>query len=217
MAWLTAASDLRTLLSDGPTDKLAYQKKCFGLINGDNTIFKTFEFRRVSDFTVAEAPAGVFVDGAASPASADDTASGEFQLTTAPDDGSVVTATYYYQWFIDSELVTFLTQASNWLGLGADYLNISGGLTPAALYYAASQAYMKVANKWSTMASETYLVEDAPSQKNMGVAKTFMDLADSYGKQAIEHRNDFYSRQGQALAPTFMSIQGRVSPITPRR
>lgn len=215
--WLTAGDDLRNLLSDGTTDKLVYRKKVFGQINSSNTAFKTFEFRRVTDFTSASLPLGVFVDDQAVAVSSDDLPSGEFQIGSAPDDGSVVTASYYYQWFLDSEIVTFLVKSSDWLGFGDNYVNTAQGLRPAALDYAASDAYRKLANRWSTLQSATYQLEDAPDPKQLSLAATFLKLADSFLKSASEKRDDFYKRQGQALAPNFRSIQGRIGPITPRR
>jgi hypothetical protein len=45
-----AILSLQTLLNDGPTDKLGYLKPPVGDINGTNVQFKTFEFRRVTNF-----------------------------------------------------------------------------------------------------------------------------------------------------------------------
>ena len=61
MQWSTSVADLRAWLNDGPTDKLVSRKRCLGRIDGSNKIFKTFEFRRVTDFTTATSPFGVYV------------------------------------------------------------------------------------------------------------------------------------------------------------
>lgn len=50
MSWTTAASDLRTSLSDNSKDKHCYRKSVFGELNGTNTRFKTLEFRRINNF-----------------------------------------------------------------------------------------------------------------------------------------------------------------------
>ena len=115
--WTTALQDLRNHLSDGATDRYHFRKRCFGEIDGTNTRFKTFEFRRVTDFTQEE---GVYINGVLQPASgvsSDSLIPGEFILQTAPSDGSIVEASYYTQWFLDSELEDFLKQSSRWLSL----------------------------------------------------------------------------------------------------
>ena len=137
MSWLTAVSDLRVILSDGPTDKLRAFKAVFGLQNGINATYKTFEFRRVSDFsaTAMAAPLGIYIDGVRIPAASvlsDDLATGFFTLTDPVLDTQNLAATYYIQWFNDSELDGFLIRSSNWLGLPDDYSTIPSGLKTAA-------------------------------------------------------------------------------------
>jgi hypothetical protein len=222
MSWTTAVTDLRTLLSDGAKDRYAYRKKCFGSVDGTNAMFKTLEFRRVSDFTDANSasPLGVYVSGvrvATADVSSDDIASGEFTLALPPTPDQSVEATYYYRWFIDTELETFLTAASEWLGLSTDYAQIPEGLRPSAKYYAAQEAMHKMAARWVERLSEQYLVEDAPDHKNMGVAGTYRQLAEDYKKKSVELRDQYYTRQGQSLAPLYGNNFGSVREVTPRR
>src|SRR5512135_546208 len=98
MSWSTAISDLRTLLNDNPLNRYCYRKKVFGKLDGVNVNFKTFEFRRVTDFTTAELPLAVYLNGSpidVSKIENDNTVTGEFALVDAPIDGDELTATYY--------------------------------------------------------------------------------------------------------------------------
>jgi len=216
VSWTTAVADLRALLSDGPTDKLR-QKRVLGNQDGVRTKFKTFEFRRVTDFTTATAPLGVFVDGTAVTVSADDVATGAFTLAVAPTNGQEIEARYYMQWFIDSELQTFLRSASQWLGLGATFANVPAGLQPSALQYAAADAYQKLALRWAEHQSETYRLEDQPDGKLKSVADQYRAMSTDHRKLALSNRDEFYKRQGQALQPLFRTIQGNAKETVPQR
>lgn len=203
-------------MSDGPTDRYVYRKKCFGQVDGINSSFKTFEYRRVTDFTTSATPLGVYVSGTIAAASADSTATGEVILSIAPTPGQVVAATYYYQWFLDSELSSFLSYAAQWLGFGVDPQNVPVGLQPSGLYYAGQEAYHKLAIKWSERASETYLLEDQPDPKILGLADTYRKMAEDFKKKSVELRDQYYTRQGQTLAPNFGTAFGAVSNPVPR-
>ena len=118
--WATTAaaiSDLRTLLSDNVTDKLAEKKLVFGKINGVNQLFKTFERRRITDFSQAPdspSPEGVYLNDVLVSSGgiiSDDLVSGSFTIAVAPDDGDELRATYYYRWFLDTDLDMFLKNA----------------------------------------------------------------------------------------------------------
>lgn len=218
MAWITAVSDLRTLLSDGPTDRYSSRKRCFGEVNGTNSVFKTFEFRRITDFTVSTFPQCVYVDGTVIPASgiaSDFQATGEFviNLPYIPVDGDIVEASYYSQWFIDSELSEFLTTASNWLSSQIDFSLLSNGLWPCALKYAAAEAYLKMAIRWRTFLSEGYRVEDEPKKPGTGAADEYVKMAELFRKEATQARDEFYTRQGRNLQPLFGSLLGNVRPM----
>lgn len=224
--WTTTAaaiSDLRRLLSDGPTDKLAEKKLVFGKVNAVNVLFKTFERRRFTDFSVVPvgtSPEGVYVnDVLVSPGNIlnDDLTSGSFRVNVAPDDGDEIRATYYYRWFLDDELDQFLTNACQWLGFGTDYTKIADGLIPSALHYAAQEAYDRLALWWSTKISTAFMLDDAPDAQNQGVIDSYNKLADKMRAKATELRNDFYTRQGQSLAPLFLSSPGTVRDYVPRR
>lgn len=214
--WITAVFDLRTLLSDGPEDRYNSRKRCFGEVNGTNNTFRTFEFRRITDFTTATTPLGVYINGtrlSESDISTDYLNTGEFVIGASgsiPVDGDVVEASYFNQWFLDSELQGFLKVASNWLTSSDDYTQIVGGLTPSALKYAASEAYLKLAIRWRTFLSEQYRVEDEPKKPGTGPADEFIKMANTFRQEALKSRDEFYTRQGQALQPLFGSVLGNV-------
>lgn len=213
MAWITAISDLRIELSDGSTDRYHFRKEVFGELNGNNLLFKTFEFRRTTDFTQES---GVFLNGNLLPisgVSSDDLSTGVFILVEAPVDGDSLEASYYSQWFIDEELQEFLISSSRWLLSSDDYTLIPGGLIPSALSYAKSRAYTKMAQRWRNYYSEMYKVEDAPQQKASGNVDSFIKMAEYFKKEATESRDEYYTRQGQALQPLFKTISGAVRNI----
>jgi len=221
--WATAVTELQELLNDQGNDRYCYRKKVFGNIDGTNTSFKTFEFRRVTNFTdsvLSAAPLGIYSNGvrlSPSAVASDDLASGEFTLNVAPAKGTALVATYYYQWFELSELQSFLTSASRWLQNGDDYTTIPSGLNQGALYYAAQMALLKMAMRWATRASNSFLLDDQPKQEALALAKTYSEQAAGFEKSAEKYRDDYYTKSGQSLAAFSTSNWGSVSAVTPRR
>jgi hypothetical protein len=224
MSWTTAVDDLRTKLSDGPTDKLRAFKRVFGDVNGTNERFKTLEFRRVTNFVTVDYSSnlGIYINGArVTPdyISMDDPETGFFAFDAAyiPTSGMVIEATYYLQWFLDAELESFLRIATNWLGLGDTYANIQPGLRPAALLYATADAFTKLASRFSETMSETYRLEDMPDAKRFEIIAAWKASAKESMDAAITARNDFYSRQGQNFAPLYGMAVGAVRGVGPSR
>jgi len=217
MAWTTSLADLRALLSDGASDKYRYRKRVINEVNGVNRVFKTFEFRRVTDFTSVTGDLGVYVNGALATVSSDTVGNGEFVLATAPTDGSYVEATYYIQWFLDAELNQFLRSGSQFLNFGDDPSNTPSGLQPACLKYAAHEAYQKLALRWAEHLSETYRTEDAPDKNRMSIVEQYQKMAETYLKEAKTLRQDYYTRNDQQNQPLFSSISGAVQDVVPPR
>jgi hypothetical protein len=220
MSWTTATDDLRTQLSDGAEDKFRYRKQVFGKVDGVNTLFKTFEFRRVTDFTAPTDRLGVYVNGvqqSGAALAADILETGEFEFVTAPTNGQRVEATYYLQWFTDAELDTFLRLSCNWLAKGDDYSQIEQGLRPAAIAYAQGIAYEKLALRWSEKLSETYLLQDQIDKDRFALAEMYQKWGADFKKQADKIRRDFYSRAGQQEQPSWGSIFGGVADPVPKR
>lgn len=213
MAWTTAISDLRIQLSDGATDRYHFRKRCFGEVNGINKRFKTFEFRRVTNFTITS---GIYVNDCLLPPNKiafDNVATGEFILTYAPaaSTGGLVEASYYTQWFLDSELDSLLQIASLWLISSTIYANTPGGLIPSVLKYACAEAYLKMAIRWRTYESSTYKVEDAPRDEVAAKVEDFTKMAEVFRAEALAARTEYYqNRQGRALQPLSSSVLGNV-------
>ena len=226
MGWPNTASAitaLRTLIKDNPQDKLCSTKAVIGEMNGTNSIFKTFEYRRVNSFASSAGvvfPQGVYKNGTLLPSSGvtqDDPTSGAFQLAVVPVSRDSIRATYYYQWFTDPELDSFFQNASTWLGFGPTYINLDDGLNASALRFAAQEAYLAAAMKYSQRMSEVYKLEDAPSEEILKALEAFRNMADSFMKDATSLRDDFYTRQGQSKAPLFGFALGHVRDPQPRR
>ncbi len=225
MGWLTTSAawtSLRSILKDNPKDKICSTKAVLGEVNGQNLIFKTFEYRRLTDFTDngLAFPEGLYLNGnrlSSTAVTADDTDSGAFQMVSALDDRDSLRATYYYHWFTDSELDSFLINASNWLGLGPTYINVPDGLTASLLRFAAQEAYLAAAAKYSVRMSEVYKLEDAPSEEILKALEAFREMAKEFMESAKDLRDDYYERQGQPLAPNFGFSLGSVVDPTPRR
>lgn len=216
MSWDTANLDLRTFLSDGDKDKLAFRKQVLGELDSVNVVFKTFEFRRVTDFTQSSSPLGVYLNGVLlGSVASDDTDTGIFVLNQAPGVSDRLEAAYYYQWFLDAEINDFILKASNWLGI-LDPKTIPFGLQSAALHFGAQSAYLKQAMRWRLNSSATYRMEDAPDPKQKGLTDEYTRLAEFMNKKAHSLRDDFYTRQGQSLQPLTGYSLGRVFDPTPR-
>lgn len=221
-AWTTAVTDLRNYISDGPTDKLAWRKQVVGDANGTDLVFKTYEYRRITDFTTAAAPLGVYLNGTlidnVTGIAADDLATGTFTLTAAPSNTDRLEAAYYYQFFLDPELVIFLTQASQWIGVsGSDYTMVSELLRPAALDFGAAKAYQKAATLLATQFANVYSITNIPSDESYKIIDSYIKASESYMKSAEAARSGVYTRQDQAKAPLFVNIGGVVRDVPPNR
>jgi hypothetical protein len=223
MAWTTAVSDLRLILSDGDTDKMRAYKRVFGQIDGTNATFKSFEFRRVTDFSspaTDSGPLGVYVSGVkvlSSDVVSDDPGTGFFTLATAPVVGDVVECTYFIRYFLDTEIDGFLRLAQNWLIGANDFSSTPEGLRPCLLQYAAGEAYQKLAMRFSEHMSETYRLEDMPDVKRTALVAEYKAAASEAKDQATKLRNEYYSRQGQHLAPLFGTFSPNIRDVGPRR
>lgn len=220
MSWTNAVYVLRQKINDGPTDKLRALKKCFGNVDGVNASFKTFEFRRITDFTQPEYPEGVYIDGAVQPASGviqDFSDTGFFKMYVAPSANQIVEATYYIQWFLDQELDAFLKTSYNWLLSSDNYPECPDGLKPCVLSYAAGEAYQKLALKYSESQAEVYQAQGAPAEDASTPAQMYSALSKMFFKEATTRRDEFYTRQGRPLQPLRGYNKGNVPKVTPNR
>lgn len=219
MSWTNAVSDLRRKLADNSSDKLSWRKTVFGVVDGSNTKFKTYEWRRVTDFTTvaSDQSLGVFVNQAFATVVSDDVVVGQFQLATPPTDGDTLEASYYNQWFIDAELESFLVSSTQIMAFGSDYLQVPEGLRPAALEYACGDAFKQLALRYRQM-GEMYRVEDLPRAGLDKFITEYNEAAQKCYEEATKRRDEFYdSRQGQAKQPLYASILGTAVDPQPKR
>jgi hypothetical protein len=217
-----ARKKLRNILSDGDKDKYVYRKKIYGTQDGVNVFFKTFEKRRVTNFTDPSLsfPLGVWKNNVRLTVSDfvyDDPLSGEFQFAVAPTNSDLIEATYYHQDFLDSDLDEFLESATQWLKLGTDITKVPDGLIPAAIHYAAQEAYARLALWHSRRLAEIYLTEDLPDEQTRSAQNSYLQMSQYFHKKAIELRDSYYSGAGQENAPLFGVVAGNISDITPKR
>lgn len=220
MSWTQPIIDLRTQISDGDKDKLRYRKQLIGQVDGVNKRFKTLEFRRTTDFLVPTGVLGVYLDGVQTTlgdVTTDVAEVGECELLAAPANGVRVEATYYIQWFTDTELDTFLRISSNWLARGDDYTQIEQGLRPSVICYAQGEAFEKLALRWSERLSETYLMQEQITKDQFALADMYQKWGSEFKKQAHTMRKDFYSSAGQNEIPSFGNIFGSVPAVVPKR
>lgn len=209
--WANNLSDLRSFLNDNATDKLKFMKACIGRRDGANRVFKTLEFRRLTNLQTTTQPGlGVYVDGTPVTVDSDNPDIGVFTLHAAPGNQQHVEASYYIQWFTDSELTQFIGNASQSLGLTSDPTQVPEGLQPAALNYAAAAGYMKIAAKMAEKLSSTYKAEDPSGAPEMTEVDTFRKLSESCAKQAKELRDSYWAKSGRQNAVAHSSISGSV-------
>jgi hypothetical protein len=221
MGWATttdAIAEFRLQISDGPTDKLAFDKTVVGLIDGNNVNFKTFNVRRITALVGGDgSPLGAFVNGEVVSVISEELLSGIFVLKEAPSEGDTVTATYYYEWFLDTQLDTFLKTASRWALSDEDYTHTPNGLIDAVLYKACAKAYRELAVRFAKLYSEQYRMEDLPKEDLKKTQEQYSRLADMHEKQARSEMDFYYTRQGKNKQPLFSSINGNVKNVGPNR
>ena len=215
--WTTALEDLRDLINDDSDDHERWRKRCVGQVDGVNLAFKTWESNRLTDFTAPPAGLGVFVDNTSVTAATDDQELGQFTLSVAPTAGSIVEASYYYQWFDDDDLNGFLRLSMNWLNLGDDFSKLEQGLRPAALHYAGQQALHKQAQYFAENVSDVFLMQEGPKEESVGIMNHYRQMASDFEKKANQLRDSFYSGAGSENKPINVSIPGRVRKVVPNR
>ncbi len=211
----TAVADLRRFVNDSPQDRPIKRKQVVGRIDGVNVDFMTWDDRLIDGtlvITVDDAklpPAQVLID---------DLILGTFHLDTAPAQQTTVRASYFFQFFLDVDLVESMQMASQEISEGDDPTLIQSGLKLAALNFGAYVAYSKQAMRWAQRKSAQFLLEEEPlSDDNMNRSNLFQKLADSYKKNAIDLRQGFYQRHGRRDAPAFTVYKPRIPNIAPRR
>lgn len=220
MAWTNAFTELREFLSDTKFNKRASGKQVKGQVNGMNQAFITYDKRFIEDTFE------VFVNDLPAKFQIVDSIAGTFTICPAPDVNSTVVASYYWQWWLDSELQTYLNKAAESMGIddtqhpdgGADdvaYLAIPQGLRGAALNLAASYAQAALVQYMMNRKHSGEFLLEQDGNDDAGFAQIINAMTkqkQDYYKTGIELRDDFYKRQGREFAPSV-----RIKVVASRR
>lgn len=206
MSYDSAITELRQLLSDTSTHKKSTKKKLIGDVNGDNKVFHTYD-KRILEDTLELYVNDLVVNG-----DVDDAAQGKLTLNVAPDKNSKVTASYYWQWWSDDELKTFLNKGAELVSQVDNvapenaYLQVAGGLKTSALYFSASYALDSLINFLiNRRHSQEFLIEEDGNDDNKFSATigAMRDQSKEFWNKAKWARDDYYQRQGQRNIPSF--------------
>lgn len=219
MSYSTALAELRQLLADTEFHKKATKKKLIGKIDGNNQAFITYD-KRILEDTLQ-----VFVNDEEVNFTLEDAVRGEITLSEAPGLNTKATASYYFVWWLDDELKNFLNKGaettSQWTDAVPDqaYLSIMPGLKTAALFIAASLATRSLIQYLvNRRHSEEFVIEQDGNDDNgfSQMISALQKTADAYYKDGLQHRDDFYKRQGKRNAPAFgvkMGTTRRYGPV----
>ena len=220
MSYSVAVTELRQLLADTEFHKKATNKKLIGKIDGDNKSFVTYD-KRILEDTLE-----VMVDGTQVNFTLEDSVKGLITINDAPSINSKVTANYYFQFWIDDELKTFLNKGaeatSQWSSVIPDqaYLQILPGLKTAALFVAASLAQRSLIQFLvNRRHSEEFNIEQDGNDDSAfsQMINALQKNADQYWNDGMKFRDDFYKRQGKREAPAFAIKLGKVRNYGPIR
>jgi len=207
----TAISDLRTFLSDGPTDRPVKQKKLVGECDGTNTEFFAWEERVVPGSLV------VNVDFTPVAATLTDPVMGLITLASPPAGGSTVRARYYYQYFLDAELQLALMDAATQIQGSDDVTTIESAMKIVVLNFGGYFGYKKQAIRWAQRMSDKWILKESPEEgDNLSKSNLFDKLARTFMDEARILRDDFYKRQSRQLAPAAAMMKPRIPRVGPR-
>jgi hypothetical protein len=204
----SARASLRSLLGDGAADHYEFRSVAYPAPDGVTRRFFAGQPRLVED-SLAVYAGSVDVTPAASGV---DWTKGEFLLATAPSASVEVHASFYYQWFTDTELDEFLTAGAgllNYDGVTTVVIGLRGAVLDFACYYAAMRKAMEYADGPVASAQGYQADQSRPSPNWRLLAKQFWDAASEKVKMFVENPA---SNAGPAMA--FVSY--RLGPDTPR-
>lgn len=220
MSYTTAISELRQLLADTEFHKKASRKKLIGKIDGNNQSFVTYD-KRILEDTLE-----VYVNDDQVLFTLEDSIKGLISLSEAPAINTKLTANYYFVWWLDDELKNFLNKGaeatSQWTSAIPDnaYLSVTPGLKTAALFMACSMATRSLIQYMiNRRHSEEFNIEQDGNDDAgfSSMISALQKIADQYWKDGIQHRDDFYKRQGKRNAPAFAIKLGKTRQYGPQR
>lgn len=207
----TAIADLRTFLNDGPTDRPVKQKQLVGEVDGTNAEFFAWEER------VVPGTLSVTVDFTPVAATLTDPVMGLVTLASPPPGGSTVRGRYYYQYFLDAELQTAITEAATQIEGSEDVTTIIPALKIVVLNFGGYFGYKKQAIRWAQRMSDKWILKEAPEEgDNFAKSNLFDKLARTFMDEARILRDDYYKRQSRQLAPAAAMMKPRIPRVGPR-
>lgn len=222
--WSTALADLRTFLCDTDRDHLVKDKEVLGRRDGQNRTFYTFDDRLVAsgNQSVCGRPLEVYENGVEISASGiliTDQFRGEFQMMYVPSGNVKLTASYYYQEFIDDELNLFLTQARHLVNV-SDITEVPEGLQMAVLNLAAAFGHQRLAMRWQERKLSQFGLHEAPALDAEATQRVqyHRDQAQWLRQEGVEMRRSYYDlRHDRGRQPAFGILKRGPAPWGPRR
>jgi len=186
----SAVSNLRSLLGDNPSDKYEFKTDVFPTPDGVTRRFFVGQTRLVPD-TLEVYHNGVHLQAVSG--AVVDTAKGEF--TYEGPDGPIrrglLQASFYFQWFTDSDLEAFLTEAAQMLNFESPSGDFAIGLRPTLLSWACYNAYMRKAAEFaetvSASAAGYEFKRDQASPNWLGLAKTALEQGNAKLKLYLDN------------------------------
>jgi hypothetical protein len=220
VSYTAAVTELRQLLSDTTLHKKATQKKIIGAIDGVNVLFTTYDKRVLTTGFVT------YVNGVEVDSTLVSAVEGTIEFGDAPGINSKVTASYYWQWWLDDELKTFLNKGaeltSSFSNLLPDeaYLQILPGLKTAALYFSAAFAMDSLISYLvNRRHSEEFLIEESGNDESAfsQTISAMREQSEAFWERAKWARDDFYKAQGKRESPSFGVKPGVTRQYGPKR
>lgn len=219
--YVGALLDIRQMLADTADRKRATNKKLIGAIDGVNVNFVTYD-KRLFDTTLVvynppNTPVGFTLN---------DSVSGSITLDAPPLINTALTADYYYQFWLDSELINFLNKGAEATSVYTDaipdtaYLSIIPGMKSAALHLACSIANDALcAYLVNRRHSEEFNIEQDGNDDTgfTNMINALKDRSKMFWDRGMLMRDDYYKRQGKRNLPAFAIKYGYTKNYGPNR
>jgi hypothetical protein len=191
-------SSIRYELNDFKTSHFQRFETPIGTVNGTNKTFYVRYFPLAG--AVINTDVFLTVDGVLLSAGYTiDVNSGTLTLTTAPVTSIVVN--YYFYVFTDPEITDWVKDGIEHCGfLYNDLAKVPDGLSPAVKYFALHHGCNAFARKWAEGFNWTFGQETVDKDK---ISAKYKTLAETYWKEAIDMRADYYKHFGARDLPAF--------------
>jgi len=215
----TAVADLQRFVNDGPLDRFVKEKIVVNPADGVNTTFLVWDERLIGSTLVVSLDfVPVLFSSITQPLDSNGiNITGQFTLATPPPQGTGIRASYFFQFFLLAELQEALQMAAQELNETDDITLVASGLKLAALSFAGSFAYQRLAIRWAQKLSNRFLmIEEPQNNENMMRPNMFRQIAKDLWDQGVKLRDSFYMRHGRRNAPAFNRFYPRIPNVGPR-